>query len=157
MGKVFVVANDPCCGRGYHPSVWGRMNPSLWRLGVLMTSSGNRGFHRVGDVMEPGELPPGVFELMKGRLLAAVRAWVTNGWLDLREVLEIVGMGMVAGCPVAHMAAEGVGRSPMAEVAHLGPGLRSPTWEAGRELKLGGDRNVGKRPVSEGKHRFGWR
>ena len=96
-----------------------------------MTSSGNTNIYCVGIGMGSGKLPPGVFVLLKHQLLGTVKVWVFNGWINPREVLEIVGMGMVAGCPVARLAAEGAGRSPIGEVCHLGSGLESLMWETG--------------------------
>lgn len=110
------TVNCPVCGRGYPPSIWFKLNPRLWRLGVKQDPA--RRFMVVGDVQDPAELPAGVFEMMRKHFLNALRAWISNKWLSIKEVLNVIEVGVVAGRRAVHIWAEGVVPPVYHEVSH---------------------------------------
>ncbi len=104
VGKMKIVETLTCptCGRGWPGSSWRKSNPKPWRLGVKQCP--NLRMQVLGELRSPGELvDPGVFEVMKSRLVDAVGTWVFHEWLDVRDVLaRVAALGRWGGRWVWH-------------------------------------------------------
>lgn len=130
--RIFDTVPCPICGRGYPGKFWCHTFPKPWRLGIKQ-DPGQR-FKVVGDIKSPEDLQdPGVFGVLRSRMLEGVANWVFKEWLDVREVLErVADLKRWAGRWVWHQYVEvpgtlhrvdhgfGWGRAAEVEVARIG-------------------------------------
>ncbi len=92
--KVFEMVRCPVCNRVYPGKFWGKI-ASVVRdcLGYLMRAHGgrvNRGFERVAELRLRRDVEPSTMDIVKGRLLAALKLWLQKGWLLPEEVRDTI-------------------------------------------------------------------
>ena len=90
MGKLFVKGRCPVCGWQLSPKQWNWARGDNRALGLLCQAFGKYPmmFNPLKSIEEFEQYQPGLFEVIKNKLLDAVARWVRYRWVSMREVLD---------------------------------------------------------------------
>ena len=88
---MFVNTPCPTCTRVYTTGTWTKIaGVARACLGFLMLSRGRGGLEMVKELNLRRDLPSGVLDIVKSRMLGGLRLWLQKGWLSRQEVMGVI-------------------------------------------------------------------